>query len=125
MATTITIAQNVITSTPGQATITPLVTGNLRNAFSNGYIGTPLTIEQLLSRLFGILLTVVVFAAVVYLILNGFKFIRSGGDKAKADEAVKGIVNVIIGLLVSFSSWIIVNYILTQIGIGGLQLFKL
>ncbi|MCB9809729.1 hypothetical protein H6771_02010 [Candidatus Peribacteria bacterium] len=51
--------------------------------------------------------------AVVMFVFHAFQYMTAsvGGDK-RAEEALKGIGNVIGGLLITFLSWIIVNYII-------------
>lgn len=50
----------------------------------------------------------------VYLIVGGFKFILSAGDKERMANAGRTIVNAIVGLFVVFASFIIMQ-ILGQI----------
>jgi len=60
---------------------------------------------------FTLLLTVAVILALIYLILGGITWIRSGGDKQKLAKARASISYAIIGLIVALVSFFIVNII--------------
>ena len=80
-------------------------------------IGPDLTLEQVIQILLN---TAIVFAAVVavfFLIVNGYKYMTSGGDTAKTEEAQKGLGNAIIGLVICISAALIVNFVLSLFGI--------
>jgi hypothetical protein len=75
---------------------------------------------------FPTLLTFILILAVVialaYLIWGGIKWIMSGGDKGNVETARNTIVAAIIGLIIVFLSWFIINFILTTFfgsGLGG------
>ena len=52
--------------------------------------------------------------AVIMLIIGGFQLILSGATEEK-ESAKKTITYSIVGIIVAFSAWIIVNVIMTQI----------
>ncbi len=52
-------------------------------------------------------------AAFIFLILGGFQWITSGGDKAKTEEAQKKITNAVIGLIVIAAAYALINLITT------------
>ncbi len=56
-----------------------------------------------------IILFVAGAVAVIYLIWAGFRYITAGGDTKKADEARKGIINAIIGIIVIIAAYFIVR----------------
>ncbi len=56
-----------------------------------------------------IILFVAGAVAVIYLIWAGFRYITAGGDTKKADEARKGIINAIIGIIVIVAAYFIVR----------------
>lgn len=70
------------------------------------------------------LLTFILIAAVVitlaYLIWGGIKWIMSGGDKGNVETARNTIVAAVIGLIIVFLSWFIINFILTTFFGSGL-----
>lgn len=61
--------------------------------------------------------------AVILIIFAGIRFITAGGDSKKVEEARKAITYVIIGLLIIFFSFLIVNLIANLTGITCLTNF--
>jgi len=51
-------------------------------------------------------------------ILSGIKWVSSGGDKAKLDEAQKGITSALVGLVILFSVFAIIKLVETIFGIN-------
>lgn len=67
-----------------------------------------------------IVFAVLVIATVValfFLIWGGFKWVTSGGDKAKVDAARQTIIAAIIGLILSFLAFFILSLVLGFFGI--------
>jgi hypothetical protein len=77
-----------------------------------------LNVTMLVRNGLNLLLFVIVVASVLYLVLAGLKFITSGGDPKKSEEARSAVINVIIGLIVSFMAYFIVQLVLSQMGIN-------
>lgn len=72
------------------------------------------------SIIFGIIVILFIIAVVVallFLIWGGLKWIFSGGDKAAVESARNTIIAAIIGLVIVFSAFFLLNLI-TQILIG-------
>lgn len=64
-----------------------------------------------------VMLTLVPIGAVLMLMIGGAKLFFGGG-KANAWNDAKGIItSVVVGLLIIFSAWVIVNTVLTKSGI--------
>jgi len=66
-----------------------------------------------------------VVAAVLFiflLIIGGIKWITAGGDKAQAESARKTITNALIGIIVIFSLYAIVNLVSCFFGLSFLQI---
>lgn len=77
-----------------------------------GNIGD-LTIQGLVS---GLIRLLVIAAAVVFffmLVIGGIKWIMSGGDKAKTEEARNQITAALVGLVIVFAAWAIAQLIKT------------
>lgn len=55
--------------------------------------------------------------AVIYLIIGGFRYVTSSGNAEQTEAAKMTIMNAIIGLIVIFISFLIVNYILGAVGV--------
>lgn len=81
--------------------------------------------QTLLSRILNILLLLGAVAALIFLIIGGFKWITAGGDKTKVEAARNTIVGAIIGLVVVFLSFFVINFVfklLTGNDIGSFTL---
>jgi hypothetical protein len=68
-----------------------------------------------------LLFAVAVVVALFYLIYGGFRWLISTGDKGKVTEAREHIVAAIIGLVVIFLSYFIINLLLGFFGVGNLS----
>ncbi len=53
--------------------------------------------------------------AVAFLIWGGIKYIISGGDESKTEEANKTIINALVGLGIVLLSGVIVNFVIETI----------
>lgn len=82
-----------------------------------------LTIPQIIN---GLIKGAMVVAAIVFffmLVLGGIKWIMSGGDKAKTEEARNQITSALIGLVIVFAAWAIISLVSTFF--GGLDILNL
>jgi len=59
-----------------------------------------------------LLFVIAVVAALLYLIYGGFRWLISTGDKTKVTEAREHIIAAIIGLVIIFLAYFIINIIL-------------
>ena len=66
--------------------------------------------------------TIVALFLVIY---TGIKFINSGGDPKSIDSAKKMLTFALIGLIVVFLSFFIINFIATFTGVDTLRSIKL
>lgn len=83
---------------------------------------TSLTIERLVP---GFLKLVLLVAALVFffiLVLGGVHWIMSGGDKGKTEAARNQITAALVGLVIIFSAWAILQLINTFFGVDLFQL---
>lgn len=83
---------------------------------------TGLSVSDIVS---GLIKLAVIIAAVVFffwLVLGGIKWIMSGGDKTKTEEARNQITAALIGLVIVFSAWAITRLIHV---LFGFDLFNL
>lgn len=63
--------------------------------------------------------TAIIIAAVVavfFLIYNGFRYMSAAGDTQKTEDAQKGIANALIGLVVCIAAALVVNFVLSRLG---------
>lgn len=74
-------------------------------------------IGSLVGGLVGLFVIVSFIMAFVYLILGGFDWITSGGDKAKLQSSREKITNALIGLIVVAAAWAIMSLVGDFLGI--------
>ncbi len=73
-----------------------------------------LTPEKTIPFIFTWIIIIAIVLALVFLVWGGIKWILSGGDKSKVEGARGTIIAAIVGLLIIFISWFVINLI-TQI----------
>ncbi len=66
----------------------------------------------LIGTLLQLFFVLAIVAALLFLVWGGFKWITSGGDKGKVTEAREHIVAAIIGLVVVFLAFFIINILI-------------
>lgn len=76
--------------------------------------GSP-TINGVIETALNILSFVVGVAAVIMIIIGGFKFITAGGDSSKVSNAKDTILYSVIGLVVAALAQVIVKFVLNKI----------
>ncbi len=84
---------------------------NLTSASFGGLVGS----------LIQLIFIIAVVVALLYLVYGGFRWLVSGGDKTQVGAAREHIVAAIIGLVIIFLSYFILNLLLTFFGIGSLS----
>lgn len=60
---------------------------------------------------------IAIIAALLYLVWGGFKWLTSGGDKAGVQTAREHIVAAIVGLVIIFLAYFILNLVLSFFGV--------
>lgn len=70
-----------------------------------------LTIGAVVSTAIKVLVVVAAVLFFFWLVLGGIKWITSGGDKNKTEEARQQITSALVGLVVVFSAWAIAQLI--------------
>lgn len=75
------------------------------------------TIVSLISAFVIFSLIIASLSFVFTLIFGGIRWIVSGGKNEKVDEAKNQIVNALIGLLIIFSAWAIINFVSVFFGV--------
>lgn len=71
------------------------------------------TIGNVIGPLIQFIFILAVIAALIYLVWGGFKWLISGGDKTALQTAREHIVAAIIGLVIIFLSYFILNLIIS------------
>jgi hypothetical protein len=85
-------------------------------SWAPGVVGQDRDVYDFIGNILNLLLFIVVVAAVLYITLAGFKYISSQGDPGKAKEAQAAITNAVIGLIVAFAAYFLVQLVLSQLG---------
>lgn len=75
---------------------------------------------DLIGRITNLLLFIVGVISVFMLIVGGFKFILSGGNKEKVTAARNTILYALVGLVIAFFSFAIVEFVMEAISGGGM-----
>lgn len=70
------------------------------------------TFGSTIGTIIGFIFVIAVLIAVFYLIYGGIKWIMSRGDKAQVEEARNHIVAAIVGLIVVFLAFFLINLVL-------------
>lgn len=74
-------------------------------------------VGSIIQQLVVLLFIIAVVIALFYLIWGGIKWILSGGDKAGVEAARGTIIAAVLGLIVTFASFFILNIILKFFGV--------
>lgn len=82
----------------------------------NNGVATFNCLPTLFSNVVSVLLTLSGVAALFFIIFSGIKFITSGGDPKQVEGARKTLTYAIIGLIVIFLAYFIVNTVATLTG---------
>ncbi len=75
--------------------------------------------NEAIGRLLTLALSLVVVAAVIFLIYAGYKYINSQGDQKNIQAAQSIVTNTLIGLAIAFVSYVIVQALLNSLGFGS------
>ena len=76
-----------------------------------------LTIADIVAGLIRLILVVAALVFFFILVIGGIRWIASGGDKAQTETARSQITAALIGLVIVFAAWAIVQLINTFFGI--------
>lgn len=75
-------------------------------------------LPTLVQRIIVILLIAAVLISLFFLIFGGIKWILSGGDKSGVENARNMIIAAIVGLVIAFLAFFILNVVLGLFGLG-------
>jgi len=76
---------------------------------------------EIIGSVINLVFVVAVVFALFYLVYGGFRWMISTGDKGKVTEAREHIIAAIIGLVIIFLAYFIINIILGFFNIGSLS----
>ena len=71
--------------------------------------------EGVFKQITNVVLYIVGVIAVIMLIIGGIKYVVSGGDAKKVTDAKNTVLYAIIGLIVAFLAFAIVNFVITTL----------
>ncbi len=91
------------------------------NGSFSALCGNSASFATIFSWVVNLLFFAAIAIALIFLIWNGIRWILSGGDKGKVDEARKGVIAALIGLVVALVAYFIINLVLNLLGLGGLN----
>lgn len=74
--------------------------------------GMPRDLMLVINRVSSTALGIVALIAIIMLIYGGVRYITSGGDSKKVTDAKNTILYAIIGLIISFLSYAIINFVI-------------
>ena len=81
-----------------------------------------ITFPSIVSALVVLVLIVAALVFFFMLVLGGIRYITSGGDKGSTEAARSQITAALIGLVIVFSAWAIINIIKLFFGVDILSL---
>lgn len=96
-----------------QGIVNPALPGSLGGGSGAG----PSAIGSIISALVGFFLILSFVATLVYMLLGGFDWVTSSGDKTKLQSARDKITNALVGLVVVGASWAVMMLVGTFTGI--------
>jgi len=82
---------------------------------NNGNCGTSNDLNKTIQSIVNLLTVIVGIVAVIMIIVNGFRFITSGGDTNAVTSARNGLIYAIVGLVIAAMAQIIVRYVINKI----------
>jgi Na+(H+)/acetate symporter ActP len=77
--------------------------------------------NDLVKSFMNLALTIVLISGVIYIIFSGMQYISSGGDAQKTKAAMSSITNAIIGIVVAFAAYVIVNLVMNMVFERGID----
>ena len=87
-------------------------------------LGT-ITFPEIIRGLVGLALVIAAIVFFFILVIGGIRWILSGGDKAQTENARNQITAALVGLVIVFAAWAIVQLIETFFGVQILQGFSI
>src|SRR3990167_8655822 len=83
------------------------------------------TIGQVVGFLVAFIIVVAFLAALLFIVIGAIQWITSGGDKQRVADARNHIISAVIGLIIIALTFVIVNVIITALGLGSLTSLRI
>ena len=77
--------------------------------------------EGIFQKITNILLFLIGAISVIMLIYGGIRYTISGGDSGQVTSAKNTIMYAVIGIIVALLAYAIVNFVISNLGVGGGQ----
>lgn len=84
-----------------------------------------ITVPNIISAAVKLILVIAALVSFIFLVLGGIRWITSGGDKEGTAKAQGTITAALIGLVIVFAAWAIINLLQTFFGIGPIFEFNI
>ncbi len=75
--------------------------------------------DGLIKKVVNLLLWAIGIVSVIMIIIGGIRYATSNGDSNNVTAAKNTIMYAVIGLVIAIFAYAIVNFVLTQIGVGS------
>ena len=85
-----------------------------------GTIPANTSVGSIITFLVAFIIIIATLAALLYIVIGALQWITSGGDKQRVADARNHIIAAVIGLIVIALSFVIINVIITALGLGTL-----
>lgn len=80
-----------------------------------------ITTSPVVSRLITLALIVAALISLAFLIFGGIRWILSGGEKEKVEAARGTIIAALVGLVIVFAAYFIINIVFSLFGLNGIN----
>ncbi len=88
---------------------------------AHGTINADTSVGSLITFFVAFVIVLATLLALVMIVIGAIQWITSGGDKTKVDAARNHIIAAIIGLVVIALSFVIINVVISALGLGDLM----
>ena len=104
---------------------TGVLDAGIRTPPGSTTISPDTSIGSIVSFLVAFLIVVAFLAALLFIVIGAIQWITSGGDKQRVADARNHIISAVIGLIIIALTFVIVNVIITALGLGSLTSLRI
>ena len=97
----------------------------IKSPAGSNVISPDQSIGSIISFLISFIIVIAFLAALLFIVIGAFQWITSGGDKQKVADARNHIIAAVIGLVVIALSFVIINVVISALGLGSLTSLKI
>jgi hypothetical protein len=98
----------------------PLDAGIRPDNVAGRVIAPDTPIGAIVSFVVAFIVVIAFLATLLFIVIGAFQWITSGGDKSKVEAARNHIIAAVIGLVIIALSFVIINVVITALGLGNL-----